>query len=100
MVFDMDCKPFVGWIEAGAVGNSPALECAVELEPEVVMQTGRVVLLDQVAQLACPRQAACGAFGLLSLRDVTLGMIAIERRSSCGFGRHGDYGCPVPPAAP
>jgi hypothetical protein len=97
MVFDMNSEPFVGRIETGAFRDRPALERAVELEPEVVMQTGRVVLLDQIAQLACPRLADPSAFGLLGLREVALGMIAIERRSFCGFGRHGDYGWPGAP---
>jgi len=83
----MDREPLVGRIEAGALRYRPALERAVELEPEVVMQTGRVVLLDQIAQLACPRLADRCAFRLLGLREVALGMIALERRSFCVFGR-------------
>jgi hypothetical protein len=67
MVFDMDSKPFVGRIEAGAFGDRPALERAVKLQAEVIMQTGRVVLLDQIAQLACPRLADRCAFRLLGL---------------------------------
>jgi hypothetical protein len=94
----MNSEPFVGRIETGAFRDRPALERAVELEPEVVMQTGRVVLLDQLAQLVCPRLADPSAFGLLSLREVALGMIALERRSFCGFGRHGITAarCPLP----
>jgi hypothetical protein len=53
----MDSKPFVGRIEPRAFGDHPALKRAVEFEPEVVMQTGRVLLLDQIAQLACPSLA-------------------------------------------
>jgi hypothetical protein len=67
MVLDMDSKPFVGRIEAGAFGDRPALKRAVEFEPEVVMQTGRVVLLDQIAQLTCPSLAGGCAFRLLGL---------------------------------
>jgi hypothetical protein len=78
MVFDMNSEPFVGRIEAGAFGDRPALGRAVELEPEVVMQPGRVVLLDQIAQPACPSLADRCAFRLRGLREVALGMIALE----------------------
>ena len=74
----MDSKPFVGRIEAGAFGDRPALERAVEFEPEVVMQTGRVVLLDQITQLACLCLADRCAFRFLGLREVAPGMIALE----------------------
>ena len=74
----MDSKPFVGRIEAGAFGDRPELKRAVEFEPEIVMQTGRVVLLDQIAQLACPSLPDRCAFRLLSLGEVALGMIALE----------------------
>src|ERR1700753_430578 len=89
----------IGRIKARALGDRPALERAIELEPEVVMQAGRLVLLNQIAQIDCARTDR-GALRLVCRREVALGMISLERRSRCGLGRHGNYGCPVPPAAP
>jgi hypothetical protein len=45
MVFDVHRHALHAGIEARALGHSPALERAVEFEPEVVMQLARMVLL-------------------------------------------------------
>src|SRR5260221_8782125 len=49
MVLDMDGKALLAGIEARALGNRPALEDAVELEAEIVMQPRRRMLLDDKA---------------------------------------------------
>src|SRR5690349_19745452 len=48
MVLDFDRESLVGWIAAGPLGHRPALEHAVQLEAEVVVEVRRGVLLDHV----------------------------------------------------
>jgi hypothetical protein len=74
----------IGRIKARALGDRAALERAIELEPEVVMQAGRLVLLNQIAQIDCARTDR-GALRLVCRREVALGMISLERRSRCGL---------------
>src|SRR5258708_26973488 len=50
MVFDVDREPLVLRIETRALGYRPAQQHAAELEPEVVMQAARSVLLDHERQ--------------------------------------------------
>src|SRR5882757_4190857 len=49
MILDLDRQPLVVRIERGAARHRPGLEDAVEFEPEIVMQPGRIVLLDHEA---------------------------------------------------
>src|ERR1700732_3693392 len=51
MVFDFHCQPLVARIERGPPGDRPGFEDAAELQPEIVVQPGRVVLLDHEAPL-------------------------------------------------
>ncbi len=52
-------EPAIFWIVARLLRHCPALENAVVLEPEVVVQTRRVVPLDDELQLAAePRRLA------------------------------------------
>src|SRR6266702_886343 len=51
MVLDLDRQPLVAWIERRPLRHRPGLEDAVEFEPEIVMQTGRIMLLDDKAPL-------------------------------------------------
>src|ERR1700757_4661947 len=46
MILDRDRKAFFARIEARAAGDRPALQDAVQRQPEVVMQPRGVVLLD------------------------------------------------------
>ena len=46
MVLDLDRQPLVVRIERGTARHRPGFEDAVEFQPEIVMQPGRVVLLD------------------------------------------------------
>src|SRR4051794_26494872 len=50
VVFHMDCKPFVGWIEAWSLGDRPAFQRATEFKPEVIVQLARMMLLHHEAQ--------------------------------------------------
>ncbi|MBB4482288.1 hypothetical protein GGE46_004901 [Rhizobium etli] len=69
MVLDLDRQALVVWIERWTLGDGPALEHAVELEPQVVVQTCRIVLLNDeaaaVALLDAPFTA--GLSGLLKI---------------------------------
>src|SRR5262249_32931701 len=46
VILDLHRQPFFAWNEAGPARHRPALHDAVELEPQVVMQPRRRVLLD------------------------------------------------------
>ena len=48
MVFNMNRQPFLAGIEAGPLGHSPAFQRPVELEPEIVVQAGRGVFLNDI----------------------------------------------------
>ena len=49
MIFDLHGQPLVGRIERGPLWNGPRLENAFHLEPEVIVQAGGFVLLDNEA---------------------------------------------------
>ncbi len=51
MIFHLDRQPLVVGIERGAARHRPRLEHAVKLQPEVIMQPGRIVLLNHEAPL-------------------------------------------------
>ncbi|MGY4356834.1 hypothetical protein ACVW0J_003327 [Bradyrhizobium sp. i1.7.7] len=51
MVLDLDRQPLVMRIERGSLGDRPRLEHAVELEPQIIVQSRRIVLLDHEAPL-------------------------------------------------
>ena len=50
MVLDLDGQALVGRIQGRAAGDRPGLEDAAGLEPQVVVQAGRVMFLDDEAQ--------------------------------------------------
>src|SRR5579864_1012513 len=52
MILDMDGKPLVVGIKTWAAGDSPAFHHTVELEPQIVMQPTRGVLLNDVGVAA------------------------------------------------
>ena len=49
MIFDLDRKPLVIGIERRSFGHSPGFENAIQLEPQIVVELGGVVLLDDEA---------------------------------------------------
>ena len=51
VILDLDRQPLVVRIDRGTARHRPGLEDAVELEPEIVMQPRRVVLLDHESPL-------------------------------------------------
>jgi hypothetical protein len=46
MVLGQHREALVGGVEARSLGNGPALEDAVDLQPEIVVETARGVFLD------------------------------------------------------
>ena len=49
MVFDLDRKPLVMGIERRPFGHGPGFENAIQFEPQIVVEAGGVVLLDDKA---------------------------------------------------
>src|SRR5262249_30842168 len=84
MVLDVHGQALFIGIDARALRHSPALENAVELEPEVPVQPRRVVLLDDEAiALALELSPA----RLLRLREVALAVVGLDvERNAAGHG--------------
>ena len=85
MIFDVDRKALVRWIEARALGDRPALERAVQLQAEIVVQPPCSVLLDQVGMA----RGSLGSIarGLRRFGEVTLG--AVLGKLAGGHGTSG-----------
>src|SRR6185437_6679251 len=58
VILDMHREAFYLGVEARPLGDRPTLEHAVELEAEIVMEPGRVVLLDEIGMPGPARRAA------------------------------------------
>src|SRR5207247_7009893 len=78
MILDVHGEALVGGIEAGTLGHRPALEDAFELEPEVVVQPARRVLLDDEKTIALAAPGSGLARGLWSLLEVALALILAQ----------------------
>src|SRR5579872_382005 len=82
VVFDRDGETLFARNEARAAGHRPALQHAVESEPEIVVQSGRVMLLhDKDIAVREGRRA----LGLGGRREVALSSIGFERHSLARF---------------
>ena len=81
MVLDVHREALVVRVEARAFRHGPAQEHPAELEPEVVVQVARGVLLDDEAQ--CLRLAGVHpALGLGRGLEVALAMVGLERHGA------------------
>lgn len=49
MILDLNGKTLVVWIERRTFGHRPGFEHAIELKPKIVMQSRRVMFLDDEA---------------------------------------------------
>ncbi len=92
MILDLDREPLVVRIERGAARHRPGFEDAVEFQPQIVMQAGRVMLLDYEAPLFGRRDLDV-AGGLRRLAEIALLAVRAEL-----LQRHGQT--PTTPAAP
>src|ERR1700733_6906394 len=79
MVFDLDGEALLPGVQARAASPSAAFEDPVQREAEVVMQSGRIMLLDDKDIAARVRR---GAFGFGGRREIALLPIGLERHSS------------------
>ena len=71
VILDLDRQPLVVRIERGSSRHRPGFEDAVELQPQIVMQPGRVMLLDHEPPLFGRRDLDV-AGGLRRLAEIAL----------------------------
>src|SRR5262249_42563711 len=71
MVLDLDREPLVMRVERGPPRHRPGLEHAVEFEPQIIMQSGRGVFLDDEAAVLRERNRGV-ARGLRRLVEIPL----------------------------
>ena len=77
VVLDMDGHSLVVWIEARSLRHSPAFQRTVELEPEVIVQPARGMLLDHIAERAAGLRSL--ALGLGRRREVALFPVSMQQ---------------------
>src|SRR5690606_9456343 len=86
MIFHLDGHAFDGRVEAGAFGDGPTLEGALEFQPKVVMQPPRPMLLNDEAGRGC--FLAWGrsvlATGFPSFREIPLARVVTQGVRSGG----------------
>ena len=87
MVLDVDRKPLLARDEAWAARHRPALHDAVKLEPQVIMQPPRRVLLDD--ELIALRS---GGLPARLRRHVELAFLAIDLKAQ-PVSSHASYLC-------
>ena len=86
MVLDMDRQPLFRGVGARTLRHRPALQDAVELEPEIVMQPARGVLLDDKGELPARGRAHRSARRLGGFLEIALSPV---------FGQRHGRGSPV-----
>ena len=79
MVLGAHGEALVVRVEARPVRHRPALEHPVQLQPQVPVKPGRVVLLDHEAVAMAPAQFLVRALRLVRLREISLRIIGGER---------------------
>ncbi len=77
MILDLDREPFVARIERWPPRHRPGFEDAIEFQPQIVMQAGRVMLLDHEAPLFGRRDLDV-AGGLRRLAEIALLAVRAE----------------------
>src|SRR5207244_11967841 len=78
MVLDMNCQPLLPRIEARPLRDRPALQDAVELQPEIVMKPACRVLLDHKGESLARRR---GARRLRCLPEIAFPSVFLERHT-------------------
>src|SRR5581483_8776201 len=85
MIFDVHRQPLLPGVECRFFGNGPALQYAVRLQPEVIVQAGGIVFLDHEDGTTMPRLALrgrLGSFAEISFRSVFLQLHACSNSKS------------------
>jgi len=78
VVLDVDGKAFFVGVEARAAGYSPTLHHAVELEPQIVVQPPRRMLLNHIAVIAAGRLSPSRLRGHVELSLFAVGLESHE----------------------
>ena len=78
MILDLHRKPLVVGVERGTFGHSPGLEDPIELQPQVVVQVRRRMLLDDETKTLCLLDFGVAA-RLCRLRKVSFGTVFCEQ---------------------
>jgi hypothetical protein len=76
MILGVHGQTLFAWDQARPLGDRPALENAIELKPEIVVQARRVVLLDAEAEAAARGDLALRLGGFL---EIPLGVVGVEQ---------------------
>src|ERR1700678_2928533 len=77
MVLHPNRQPFIGRIQAGAFGDGPTFQHAIQFQAEVVMQPARRMFLNGINEL--PLGSADAATRLWSALELPLGAIGLQR---------------------
>src|SRR5262249_31406646 len=73
MILHLDREPLLAGNEARPASDRPALHDAVELEPQIVVQAARGMLLDDELVAFCPTRAATRLW-----RDLELALFSVD----------------------
>jgi hypothetical protein len=84
MIFGLLCEPTHLRVEAGAFRHRPAFQRALDLEPQIIVQPSRGVLLDNENRLAGARSAALRLVGAI---ETPFGAVAVEFGHAANCGR-------------
>src|SRR5262249_45821524 len=82
---DVDCEPLLARHQARPLGHGPTEHHAVELEPQVVVQRARSVLLDDILVAPCRTR---GTARLGRLLEVAFSAIGSQRRHVSSPSEH------------
>src|SRR6266446_1684581 len=82
MVFDVHRQALVGRVEAGPLGNGPAQQHTIELEPEIVVEMTGGVFLDDERQ-GPARASAHATAGFRSDLEVALFAVPFQGHGTC-----------------
>lgn len=93
MVLNLHREPLHRRVEARPLGHRPALQGAIQLQAEVVVQAAGVVLLDAIAEQPGAVLARLAAAGLRGLAEIALAGVLGERLAA---GHGGLLGAQTP----
>ena len=77
MIFRSYCQSLVCRVEASAFSHRPTQQHAIQLQPEIVVETGRIVFLDQISKAVSARLYSAGR-GLAGFSEIALALVFFE----------------------